>query len=330
METETVVLQPAASGTLSRVRALLDMHLELAKAKLSLLVVLTAAVGYVLASGAWISWLGLLATVWGTALAAAGANGLNQWLEAVPDALMRRTRHRPIPSRRMSERYALVSSLFLAVSGIVWLDIAANRLTALLGLATVLLYVLVYTPLKRKSTACTLVGAVVGAVPPLMGWAAAVGTLEVGAWILAALLFVWQIPHFLALAWMCRQDYERGGFRMLPLVDPTGVLTCRMIVLYCTALLPAGLALTLAGVTGWRCGAGILALGCLFLALGVQVYRRRTDAGARRVFLASVLYLPLALALMVVDRNVHAPVEAPLRSYQSAQPAPSVVADAGW
>lgn len=287
---------------MTTLREFFFLYLELTKARLTGLVALTTAAGFLLASqGAWDLWT-LLWTVVGTGLAGGGSNGLNQWRESNLDGRMDRTRTRPLPSGRISPRHALAFSLLLSALGVAVLASFVNALTAVLGAITVLLYVLVYTPLKTRTSLCTLVGAVCGAIPPMMGWTGAVGRLESGAWILAAILFAWQIPHFLALAWLYRTDYLRGGFRMLPLADRGGALTCHAVVLYCAALLPMALGLSMVGVTGWVFAIGSVALGGTFLSLGLRLYRRRNDREARRLFLGSLAYLSLLMALMVVDR----------------------------
>ncbi len=286
-------------------RRLFHIYLELSKSRLSALVALTTVAGYLLASRAdSFLWGGFLWTVLGTALASGGANGINQWWEAVPDSLMERTRNRPVPSHRIGLLHALLWSVATSVLGIVILAWLVNPLTAVLGALTVLLYTLVYTPLKRRTSLCTLVGAVCGAIPPMMGWSGATGELGAGAWILAAILFIWQIPHFLALAWLYRVDYERGGFRMLPVIDRSGRLTCTAVVLYCFALLPVAVSLSLVGVTGWFYAVGSLALGGMMLSLGVSLNRKRTDLNARKLFLASLAYLTLLMGLMAADRAV--------------------------
>ena len=276
---------------------------ELTKARLVTLVLVTTAVGFTLASRPPFAWSGFAWTLLGTALAAAGVMSLNQAIEWRRDAAMERTRARPVASGEVSPRRAAWFGGLVAGSGLAVLALRVNLLTALLGLAVVVLYVAVYTPLKTRSTLCTLAGAVCGAIPPMMGWSGAAGRLEFGAWILAFLLFVWQIPHFLALAWMYRADYERGGFRMLPLVDPTGAVTSRVAVLYCIALLPVGFVATMAGMAGWIATFGALACGGALLLLGAQLARTRSDASARRLFLATLAYLPLLLAFLVLDRT---------------------------
>lgn len=281
------------------------MHvlLELTKARLVSLVVVTAGVGFVLAGRSPLDWSGLAWTVLGTALAAAGVMSVNQGMEWRLDARMLRTRERPVPRGDVSARQAVVFGALTSAAGISTLALLVNGLTAFLGLVVIVFYVAIYTPLKTRSTLCTLAGAVCGALPPMMGWAGAAGRLEFGAWVLAVLLFLWQIPHFLALAWLYREDYERGGFRMLPSIDPAGTLTGHAVVVYCLALLPVGVAAALAGMSGWVAAAGSLAAGAALLLLGVQLARSRSDASARRLFLGTLAYLPLLLGLMVADRG---------------------------
>jgi protoheme IX farnesyltransferase len=264
-------------------------------------VVLTALVGYVLGARGEISPWSFAAAVLGTALSAFGANILNQWWEAEPDSHMLRTRERPLPAGRINRSMAAGLGLATAAFGLLILAIGTNPLTTLLSLFVILLYVLVYTPLKVKTPLNTVVGAICGAVPPMMGWTAATGRLDAGAWILGGILFAWQIPHFLALAWLYRDDYARGGFRMLPSVDEDGHLTGRLAFLYAAALLPITAALSAFGVTGGAFLVTSQMVGILFVGLGWVFLRSRSRIAARRLFLASILYLPILLGLMVVD-----------------------------
>lgn len=288
--------------TCAQPRTLLGVYAELGKARLSMMVVITAAVGFVLASGAAIDWLGLLATSAGTLLAALGANAWNQCVEVERDRRMERTRNRPLPAGRISPRHAQAFALLSGAAGPVLLLVATNALTAGLALGCLLIYVLAYTPLKPITPLNTLVGAICGALPPMLGWTAVTGGLDLGAWILGAILFVWQIPHFLALAWLYRDDYARGGFRMLPMVDADGGLTCNIALFYSVALLPLCLLLSYVGLTGtlFACGATVLGAGLVVLAL--RLYHLRTRPEARRLFLASIIYLPLLLIVLVWDR----------------------------
>jgi protoheme IX farnesyltransferase len=278
----------------------LSIHLELWKFRLSALVVLTAVAGFVLASPGSVDLAALALTAIGTALAAGGANGLNQVIETARDSRMERTRERPLPSGRMTQAHALRASLVAVGAGVGLLLATVGVLPAVLCLATAALYVLGYTPLKTRSSLCTLVGAVVGAIPPMIGWAAAAGRLEPGAWLLAGIMFAWQIPHFLALAWLYREDYERGGFRMLPLIDREGRTTCWMALLYSLALVPLGLTASLLGVTGSVVAVGAAALGGLMVFASWKLVSGRRRADARRVFFASLVYLPALLLLLVI------------------------------
>ncbi len=278
----------------------LSVYLELGKVRLSALVVVTAAVGFVLASRGAFDLAALLATIAGTALAATGASGVNQVMEIERDARMERTRTRPLPTGRMTPAHALAVSLGAIGLGVALLAVVTGPLPAALAAAAAVIYVAVYTPLKTRSTLCTLAGAVVGALPPMIGWTAASGRIETGAVLLAGILFVWQIPHFLALAWLYREEYEQGGFCMLPLVDREGKTTCWMALLYSLALIPLGLSVTAAGVAGPWFAAGSAALGVAMVAACARLLARKRRADARRVFLASLVYLPVLLILMVV------------------------------
>ncbi len=279
----------------------LGLYLELVKARLTLLVVATTAVGFYAAGGARLGLSVLLPTIAGTALTAGGSMALNQIWEWRRDARMERTRERPIPTRQIPRTKALIAAVGMVLLGLGILDFAVHRLTAILALVVVVLYVLAYTPMKARTPFCTLVGAVCGAIPPMMGWSAVTGGLEYGAWILGATLFVWQIPHFLALAWLYREDYVRGGFRMLPVLDPSGSLTSQVVLIYTIALLPIGLAAVHAGIGGWVFLVGSTLLGLGFLAQALRLRLRRSGAEARILFIASLVYLTLLLALMVSD-----------------------------
>jgi protoheme IX farnesyltransferase len=278
-------------------------YLELAKARLCMMVLITTTVGYVVARPAAPLGWPLVWTLLGTALTAFGANALNQLLEKERDAKMERTRLRPLPDGRIGDRAALLFGLGSALAGVGVLAWLVGWLPAALAVGTILLYVLVYTPLKPVSSLNTVVGAVTGAVPPMIGWAAATGRLDTGAYLLGALLFIWQFPHFFALSWLYRADYARGGFCMLPLLDPQGQLTFRVLVAFTFLLLPLGLVIFSSGVAGPWFAVGSLALGLWWLAFGAALLRSGTDRAARRVFLASLVYLPALLGLMVVDRG---------------------------
>ena len=274
---------------------------ELAKPRITSLVLVTAAVGFAVGGQGSIDWLAFFVFMAGTALLCGGASALNQYLERDADALMERTRRRPIPAGRIRPEEALVFGLALSAAGLAVLAFV-NPLTLALGAASLVSYVLAYTPLKRVTSLCTVVGAVPGALPPLMGWAASRGSLGAAGWGLFAILFLWQLPHFLAIGWLYRDDYARGGFPMLAVTDRDGASTGRQAVLYATALLPVTLAAGLLASAGAGYLWGGLVLGLGFLACAAAFAWKRTVGSARRLFLASVLYLPLLLGLMVFDR----------------------------
>ncbi len=274
---------------------------ELAKPRITSLVLVTAAVGFAVGGRASFDSLAFLVFMAGTALLCGGASALNQYMERETDALMERTRRRPIPAGRLRPEEALLFGLGLSAAGLVTLAFV-NALTLALGAASLLSYVLAYTPLKRVTSLCTVVGAVPGALPPLMGWAAARGSLDAAGWGLFAILFLWQLPHFLAIGWLYREDYARGGFPMLAVTDKDGASTGRQAVLYATALLPVTLAAGLLASAGAGYLWGALVLGLAFLACATVFAWNRTVGAARRLFFASVLYLPLLLGLMVFDR----------------------------
>lgn len=281
---------------------LVRLYIELSKARLSALVLLTTAVGFFLADAKQAQSWTLLLALSGTALAAFGVNALNQWMEVDRDGRMERTRERPLPSGQMDSRHALAFAVIFSIAGPLLLALFVNALTAVLCFIIEVLYIVSYTPLKTRSSLCTLVGAVCGAIPPMMGWSAATGSLAPGAWILGAILFAWQIPHFLALAWLYREDYQKGGFKMLSVTDLKGNSTCRMVLIYSATLIPLGLCAALTGMAGGIYAVGSLFLGGLFLLAGVRLYKERSLYNARRLFWVSLVYLPLLLTLMALDR----------------------------
>jgi protoheme IX farnesyltransferase len=276
---------------------------ELVKARLTLLVLLTTAVGFYLGAAASINYIALFHAVFGTALAAAGAAALNQWWERRLDALMERTRTRPIPAGRMLPRDALIAGSLLAVAGISYLTIKTNGLSAALAAITVAIYIFAYTPLKRISTANTLVGAIPGALPPMIGWAAASGRLDPGAWSLFAILFLWQMPHFFAIAWMYREDYARAGFQMVSRDDETGTRSASQSVFFCMALLLVGGIPAFLGVVNSAYLLVELVLNGLFIFVAMRFLRTQEMADARRLFLASIIYLPLLLIALVLTKS---------------------------
>ncbi len=270
----------------------------LTKPRLNLLVVATTLAGYYLGVDR-LDLARLAATIMGTALVAGGAAAFNEILERDTDALMRRTKGRPLPGGRMRVVPATWFALALATAGLALLATGANYLAAGVAAVTLLSYALVYTPLKSRTPLATLVGGIPGGLPPMIGWAAATGTLSAPAWVLFAIVFFWQMPHFLAIAWLCREDYARAGLPLLPVVEPDGRSTAHQVVLYASVLVPVSLAPTLVGLAGRVYFAGVLVLGLGFLALTLQFARRRTNRAAKRLFVGSIAYLPLLWALML-------------------------------
>jgi protoheme IX farnesyltransferase len=276
--------------------------LVLAKVRITALVLVTTAAGFLLASRGEFQLGLLVVSLLGTALAASGAAALNQVIERRPDALMRRTASRPVAAGRIGPGSGLAFGVILGAAGIATLAVAVNLLTGALGFATIVLYIGAYTPLKRRTALNTLVGAVPGAIPPVMGWTAVTGSVDAGAWALFGILYLWQLPHFLAIAWMYREDYARAGFPMLPVIDPGGESTARQVALATLALVPVSLVPTLLGLAGAVYFFGALALGTSFAACALALAVGRRRGAARRLLLASVTYLPILLALLVLDR----------------------------
>jgi protoheme IX farnesyltransferase len=278
-------------------------YIALTKPRITWLILMSTGVGYFF--GRTVSstnWIVLLHTLVGTALIASGTAALNQWYERDADTLMRRTSGRPLPTGQMTAPRALWFGIVLAVLGFGELALGVNLLAALLGAFTLGSYLFIYTPLKQRSHLSTVIGALPGAMPPLMGYAASHGSLTPEAWTLFAILFIWQFPHFLAIAWMYREDYARAGIRMLPVVEPDGMSTGRQIILYASTLIPVSLFPVLLGMSGRVYLVGALILGGYFLYTGVRVAFDLTNVRARRVLLASIIYLPAIYGLMIFDR----------------------------
>jgi protoheme IX farnesyltransferase len=278
--------------------------LGLAKSGITAMVALSAAAGMLVAiEDGWVVPPALwVHTLLGTALVSAGASALNQVVERHHDARMRRTAQRPIPSGRMHPEVGLLFGVVISVVGLVELALGAHLLAALVAGVTLVGYVFVYTPLKRVSSLATVVGAFPGAAPPLIGWAAVRGTLEPEAWALFGLMFFWQMPHFLAIAWLYRADYERGGFPMLSVADEDGLRTSRQALIYCAALVPVSLLPAALGQVGALYFAGALLAGLWFLGSSAVFALDRSTRSARRLMLVSVFYLPVVLTALAVDR----------------------------
>ncbi len=266
------------------------------------MVMITTLVGFYLASVGTPDYVRLVHTLIGLALAAGGTLALNQYLERDVDAQMERTRLRPLPDGRLQPNDARAFGVAITGAGLVYLAFFVNGLSAFVTAISVGSYLFCYTPLKLKSSLCTVVGAVPGALPPVIGWGAASGALGLGAWVLFAILFLWQIPHSLAIARLYRNDYARAGIRVLPVVEPDGGSTGRQIVSNCLALLAVGLLPTLIGLAGSVYFFGALSLGIAFLGCGIALAISRSEAAARRLLFASLVYLPVQLGLMALDK----------------------------
>lgn len=278
-------------------------YIALTKPRLNLLVVATSAAGYYLGATPPIHMLPMAAAVVGTALVASGAAVLNQVYERDTDRLMRRTRLRPLPDGRVTLKDAGVFGVVLSLGGLILLAASTNLIATGLALATIVIYLIVYTPMKRTSSLSTLVGAVPGALPPLIGWAAARNSLSLGGWALFGIVFLWQIPHFMAIAWMYRDDYRSAGFPMLPVVETDGRRTGQQALLYSIALIPMSLLPAYLGVGGWLYFWVSLALGFALLALATRFAILRSESSARALFFGSITYLPLLWVAMIVDHS---------------------------
>jgi protoheme IX farnesyltransferase len=286
-------------------------YADLTKPRITWLILMSTGIGYFFglpAASTWLAFLKgipllqLLHTIIGTGLIASGTAALNQWYEREADRKMRRTADRPLPAGRITSGRALVFGIALSIAGFAELWLGVNLLCAAIGLFTLASYLFIYTPLKTRTWWSTTIGAIPGAMPPVIGFAAAAGTLTLDSVVLFAILFLWQFPHFYSIAWMYKDDYARAGIRMLPVVEPDGRSTARQIVLYGIALIPVSLVPTLLGMAGSLYFIGALLLGLWFLYSGVRVAMERSLARARGVLITSVLYLPLIYGLLVLDR----------------------------
>jgi heme o synthase len=299
---KAAIIEPDQTEVRSSRSGLIRDLVELVKARLTLLVLVTTAVGFYLGAEGPVNFAALLHTVFGTAAAAAGAAALNQWWEHSLDALMQRTRSRPVPSGRMRPRDAVILGSALSIFGVAYLAFVCNALSAALAAITIIIYIFAYTPLKRVSTFNTALGAVPGALPPMIGWAAARGTLNAGAWMLFAILFFWQLPHFFAIAWMYRDDYARAGFQMISSDDRTGERSASQSVFFCMLLfIVAGLPAFLGIATVFYLLAELI-LGAVFVAVAMRFLKTRARADARRLFITSIIYLPLLLGALVLSK----------------------------
>jgi heme o synthase len=289
-------------GTAAAARSRTSDFVALTKPRLNLLVVATTAGGYYLGAAPGVDPLALFHVTAATALVAGGSAAFNQVLERRVDALMDRTRRRPVAEGRLAVRESVVFASVLSLAGLAWLALTTTPLAAVVALVTLLTYVVLYTPLKLRTSFATVIGAVPGALPPMIGWAAATDTLSREAWVLFAIIFLWQMPHFLAIAWLFKDDYGRAGFPMLPVLEPDGRSTGYQVAAYASALLPVSLVPSLMGLAGPAYFLVALALGLAFLAVSLRFAVKRTRRDARVLFFTSIAYLPLVWLVMVLDR----------------------------
>jgi protoheme IX farnesyltransferase len=292
----------AAAVAPSSAKARAAAYVELTKPRITFLIVLTSAAGFCLGARGSVDYLTFTHAMLGIALLSSGIATLNQFMERDLDGLMRRTESRPLPSGRLFPIEALWFGVVLTLTAEIYLAVSVNVLTAVLGLTVIAGYLFLYTPLKTRTTLSTAFGAFPGAMPPLMGWTAARGEIDVAAWVLFAILFLWQFPHFLAIAWMYREDYGRAGIRMLPVVEPDGRVTGQQIILYALMLVPVSLLPWSLGISGRIYFFAALVLGLLFLASSIRAALSKSNQHARQLLLASVLYLPLLFGVMVLNR----------------------------
>ena len=277
-------------------------YVVLTKPDVTFLVVITTVAGFYLGSTGAVDWARLAQTLFGTLLVAGGTAALNQYVERDMDALMRRTAARPLPTGTLKPSEVLIFGAVTIVFGTAWLALTVNALAAFIAFATSASYLGLYTPLKTRTTLATAVGAIPGALPPLIGWAAARGSLSEGGWILFAILFVWQFPHFMAIAWMYREDYARAGIQMLPVVDRKGDATFNVIVSFSAILVPVSLLPSVMGMAGIRYFFGALVLGMILLQVSLWANRARTNVLAKWLMHATVIHIPLLLAWMIFDK----------------------------
>jgi protoheme IX farnesyltransferase len=306
MEEFAIDLRSPAVAVIERQRLSLrervSAYVELTKPRITFLIVLTAAAGFAMASVGRINYALMLSAMFGIGLLSSGIATLNQYAERDLDGLMRRTATRPLPAGKLAPWEALAFGAGITIAAEIYLLVFVNPLSALLGLTVIAGYLFAYTPLKTRTSLSTMVGAFPGAVPPLIGWTAARDSIGLEGWVLFAILFLWQFPHFLAIAWMYREDYSRAGILMLPVVEPDGRVTAQQIVVYTLMLLPVSVLPTVLGMSGRIYLAGAVLLGLLFLYSSLRAAFSMSRQQARRLLLASVLYLPLLFILMVLNR----------------------------
>ena len=284
--------------------AIIQGYVDLTKPSILVMVLITTLLGYYLGNDGISSWLNLFWTLLGTGLSAGGAGALNQYLEREQDKRMERTRNRPLPSGLIQPLDALLFGLILVLIGSILLVWKVNLLTGFLSLMTAFLYVLIYTPMKKLTWLNTSLGSIPGALPPMGGWTAATGSIDSGAWILFAILYLWQHPHFFAIAWMCKEDYKKAGFKMLPVVEPNGSRTIRQIFWHLSLMIPVSLLPFISGMMGtvYLAGASLLTLG--YFCSAIPMLRLKSKENASKILKASVFYLPLLFVIIIIDKGI--------------------------
>ena len=284
--------------------AIIQGYVDLTKPSILVMVLITTLLGYYLGNDGISSWLNLFWTLLGTGLSAGGAGALNQYLEREQDKRMERTRTRPLPTGLIQPLDALLFGLILVLIGSILLVWKVNLLTGFLSLMTAFLYVLIYTPMKKLTWLNTSLGSIPGALPPMGGWTAATGSIDSGAWILFAILYLWQHPHFFAIAWMCKNDYKKAGFKMLPVVEPNGSRTIRQIFWHLSLMIPVSLLPFISGMMGtvYLAGASLLTLG--YFCSAIPMLRLKSKENASKILKASVFYLPLLFVIIIIDKGI--------------------------
>ena len=283
---------------------IINSYIDLVKPSILIMVLITTILGFYLGSDGNIIWINLIWMLNGTTFSAGGASVLNQYLERDQDKIMNRTCDRPIPLGIISPYNALVFGIITVIIGTIILVVKINLLTGFLSLLTVFMYVLVYTPMKRVTWLNTSIGSVPGALPPIGGWAAATNSIDSGAWILFGILYLWQHPHFFAIAWMCKNDYEKAGFKMLPVIEPDGKRTVRQILWHLSLLFPISLLPVLIGMNGYIYLYGSLIITLYYFLSAFPMLKNKSHKNASQILKASVLYLPALLVIIIIDKGI--------------------------
>ena len=290
--------------TLSKYLVITNSYIELMKPNILIMVLITTILGYFLGADGKILWNNLTWMLIGTTFSAGGAGVLNQYLERDQDKIMNRTCNRPIPSGKISPQNALIFGIITVIVGSIVLVVKINLLTGFLSILTAFMYVLIYTPMKRVTWLNTSLGSIPGALPPIGGWAAATNSIDSGAWILFAILYLWQHPHFFAIAWMCKDDYEKAGFKMLPVIEPDGNRTVRQILWHLSLLFPISLLPVLIGMNGNIYLYGVLIITLYYFLSAFPMLYKRSYKNASRILKASVLYLPALMIIIIIDKGM--------------------------